>query len=79
MSCLRQIRVGTVGDRMRKEDTGYGCGMKYELSERLEQSVMRWCGHMERMSDKRLVNRTNRAEVDRMEEDVDCMPDGLNT
>ena len=35
-----------------------------ELSEKVDQSVIRWYGHMEKMSEKGLVNRIHRAGVD---------------
>ena len=53
-------------DRMKNEDIRMGCGLKYKLSERVDQSVMRWYGHMERMSEERLVKRIYRAGVDGM-------------
>ena len=41
-----------------------GCGLKYKLRERVDQLVMRWYGHMEKMSEERLGKRINRAGVD---------------
>ena len=32
------------------------CGLNYKLSERMNQSVMRWYGHMERMIEAGEVN-----------------------
>ena len=34
--------------RMGDEDIGMECGLMYKLSERVDQPVMRWYGHMER-------------------------------
>ena len=38
--------------RMRNEGIRMGCGLKHKLSERVDQSAMRWYGHMERMSEE---------------------------
>ena len=40
-----------------------GCGLKHKLNEKVDQSVMRWYGHMERMMEERLVKRIYRAGV----------------
>ena len=55
MSCLRPNRGVYMQDRMRSEDIRMGCGLKCRLSERVDLSVMRWYGHMERMSEERLL------------------------
>ena len=51
-------------DRMRSEDIRIGCVLKYMLRERVDQSVMRWHRHIERMSEEGIVKRINRAGVD---------------
>ena len=61
MNCLRPIRGVIMWARMRKEDIRMGCGLKDKLSERVDQSVVRWYGHMERMSEERLVKQIYRA------------------
>ena len=40
MSCLRPIKGVTMWDKMRNVDIITGCGLKYKLSERVDQSVM---------------------------------------
>ena len=54
MSCLIPIRGVTMWDRMSNEDIEIGCGLKYKLSERVDQSVIRWYEHMERISEEKL-------------------------
>ena len=44
-------------DRIKNEDIGMGYGLKYRQSERVYQSVMRWYGHIERMSEEIHVKR----------------------
>ena len=64
MSCPRLISGFTMWDKMRNEDIRRGCGLKYKLSKRVDQSVMRWYGHIVCMSEEILVKRTYRAGVD---------------
>ena len=52
MSCLRSIRGVTMWNRMINEYIRMGYGLKDKLSERVGQSIMRWYGHMERMSEE---------------------------
>ena len=40
MSCLKPMRGVTMWGRMRNEDIGMECGLKYKMSERVDQSVM---------------------------------------
>ena len=65
MSCLRPIRGVTMWERMRNEHIRMGCGFTYKLSERVNQSIIIWYGHMDRMSEERLVKRISRAEENR--------------
>ena len=41
-----------------------GCGLKCKLNERVGQSVMRWYGQIERMSEQRLMKEIRRAGMD---------------
>ena len=49
---------------MRNENIRMGCFLICKLSERVDQSVIRLYGYMEKMSEKRQVKRIYRAEVD---------------
>ena len=61
---------------MRNEDVSAACGLKYKLSERVEQSTLRWHRHRKRTNEERLVERINRAGVCEAEkEDIDRVLD----
>ena len=51
ISSPRPIKGVTMWYRMRNEDTGMECGLKYKLSSRAEQLVMNWYEHTERGED----------------------------
>src|SRR5678816_1261878 len=44
-------------DKMRNELIREWCGVKKGVNERINESMLRWFGHMERMNDSRLVKR----------------------
>src|SRR5678815_5117333 len=44
-------------DKMRNELIRELCGVKKGVNERINESTLRWFGHMERMNDSRLVKR----------------------
>ena len=52
------------------------CGLKYKLSERMNQLVMRWYERMGNMSREKLVKRIKKAEVETRRR-VDFVLDGL--
>ena len=51
-------------DRLRNEEVRRRAGVPYELAERVDESVLRWFGHVERMDEGRLTKRVWRGEVD---------------
>ena len=38
-------------------------GVKEEMSKRVDQKVLKWFGHVERMGDERLTKKVNKSEV----------------
>src|SRR5678815_4553858 len=44
-------------DKMRNESIRELCGVKKGVNERINESTLRWFGHVERMNDSRLVKR----------------------
>ena len=63
MSCLRKMCGVTLRDRIRNEEIRNRCGVKKSLSVRGEESICRWYGHLERMSDERLTKKIHCAVV----------------
>ena len=55
----------------RNEDIITGCGLRYKLSERMDQSVMRWYEHIEKMSEERLEKRIYKAGVVKVGKEAD--------
>src|SRR5678815_1717427 len=49
--CVRRI------DKMRNEHIRELCGVKKGVNERINECMLRWFGHVERMNDNRLVKR----------------------
>ena len=64
MGCLRSMCRLTLRDRVRNEEVRRRAGVERKLSSRVDQSVLRWFGHMERMDDGRLAKRVMNSEVD---------------
>ena len=55
--CVRCVLgVGRI-DKMRNERIRGLCGVKKGVNERINESTLRWFGHVERMDDSRLVKR----------------------
>ena len=50
-------------DRVRNEDVRQRTGVERKMSERVDQKVLGWYGHMVRMSDERLTHRVWKAET----------------
>ena len=50
-------------DRIRKEKVRRRAGIGRELASRIDQRVLRWFGHLERMDESRLTRRVMTAEV----------------
>ena len=51
MNCLRNICGLRRIDRVRNEEIRRRCRKKASVGERMDQSVLRWFGHIERMDD----------------------------
>ena len=63
MKCLRSLVGVSRMDRVRNEQVSRRAGIKMELASRVDQRVLRWFGHMERMDDYRMARRVLMAEV----------------
>ena len=63
MNCLRSICGVRRIDRIPNAELRRRCGKKVSVGERMDQGVMRWFGHVERMGDDRLVKRVYDSEV----------------
>ena len=50
-------------DRIRNEEVRRRAGIGMELASRVDQRVLRWFGHVERMDESRLSRRVMMAEV----------------
>ena len=50
-------------DRLRNEEVRRRAGVERKLSERVDQRVLGWYGHMVRMNDERLTKRVWKAEA----------------
>ena len=50
-------------DRVRNEEVRRRVGIEMELASRVDQRVLRWFGHVERMDDYRMARRVLMAEV----------------
>ena len=63
MSCLRSICGVRRTDRVRNVDVRRKCGKNFGVGERMDQGVLRWFGHVERMREERLVKRVYESDV----------------
>ncbi len=50
-------------DRVRNEEVRRRTGVVKELTERAQQGVLRWFGHVERIEEERLVKKVTRSDV----------------
>ena len=64
MKCLRSICGVRLVDRVRNERVRERCGIKVRLLERANRGVLRWFGHVERMSGERLVKKVYKSKVE---------------
>ncbi|XP_076038213.1 uncharacterized protein LOC143023538 isoform X2 [Oratosquilla oratoria] len=64
MKCLRSMIGVTRLDRVRNEEVRRRTGVERELGDRVDERVLGWFGHMERMSEERLVKEVWNAEVE---------------
>src|SRR5678815_2173447 len=49
-------------EKMRNERIRELCGVKKGVNERINESMLRWFGHVERMNDSRLIKRMHNGE-----------------
>ena len=63
MNCMRNICGVRRIERVRNEEIRRRCGKNVSTSEKVEQNVLRWFGHIERMSDERLVKRMYNSDI----------------
>ena len=63
MNCLRNICGVRRIDRVRNEEIRRRCRKKGSASERIDQSVLRWFGHIERMEDNKLAREVYELEM----------------
>ena len=64
MKCLRSICNVRRIDRVRNEIVRRRCGNKLSLLERADRGILRWFGHLERMSVERIVKKVYKSKVD---------------
>ena len=62
MKCLRSLVGVSRMDRVRYEEVRRRSGIERELASRVDQRVLRWFGHMERMDEYRIARRMLMAE-----------------
>ena len=63
MNCLRNICGLRRIDRVPNVEIRRMCGKNVSVSQRMDQGVLRWFGHVERMGNERLVKRVYDSEV----------------
>ena len=64
MKCLRSMTGISRLERVRNERVRERAGVRREMAVRVDMSVLRWFGHVERMDNERLVKKVVNAEVD---------------
>ena len=62
--CLRNICGVRRIDRVRNTEVRRRCGKEVNVGVKIEQSVLRWFGHVERMDEERMVKRVYEASVE---------------
>ena len=63
MNCLRNVCGLRRIDRVPNVEIRRMCGKNVSVSQRMDQGVLRWFGHVERMGNERLVKRVYESEV----------------
>ena len=63
MAHLRSMTGKTLKDRVRNEWVLNECGVKESVKVKVQRSVMRWFGHIERMNEDRLTKRVYKGNV----------------
>ena len=64
MRCLRGMVGVTRLDKVRNEIVRRRAGVREDMAARVDKSVLRWFGHLERMDENRLVRKIWKSEVD---------------
>ena len=64
MKCLRIMTDVSRLDRVRNEVVRARTGVRRELAARVDENVLRWFDHVERMDDERLLKKVMNAKVD---------------
>ena len=63
MKCLRNLVAVSGMDTVGNEEVRRRAGIERELASRVDQRVLRWFGHVERMDEYRMAKRVLMAEV----------------
>ena len=63
MRCLRYMAGVTVMDRVRNEEIRRRVGVEKDLADRVDERVLGWFGHVERMENERLAKQIVGSEV----------------
>ena len=63
MKCFKSLVGVSRMDRVRNEEVRRRAGIDNELTSRVDQRVLRWFGHLERMDEYRMARRVLMAEV----------------
>ena len=63
VNCLRNICVLRKIDRVLNMEISRRHGKNVSVSQRIDQGVLRWLGHVERMGDERMANRVYESDV----------------
>jgi len=63
MNCLRSICSVRRIDRVRNDEIRRRCRKKGSVSERMDQSILRWFGHVERMDGDRMAKQVYESEM----------------
>ena len=63
MNCLRNICGLRRIDRVLNVEIRRRCGKNVSVSQKFDQGVLRWFGHVERMRDERIAKRVHESDV----------------
>ena len=63
MNCLRNICSLRVIGRVPNVEIWRRCGKNVSVSRRIDQAVLRWYGHVERMGDERMAEGVYNSDV----------------
>ncbi|WP_435336460.1 hypothetical protein, partial [Klebsiella pneumoniae] len=63
MDMLRSVCGVRRIDRVRNEEIRGRCGVDKSLNQQVEESILRWYGHVERMDDERTVKKIYKSDI----------------